>query len=1248
MSKKQEFEVKKSSMKEIKLTLQQTVCLSIDNNWTMNDIKQAAKREFGHIADLFTIFIKDYEVTNLENVNLQRTLDYYKSNTIYIVPRVNKILNERILNEDENINILSLNNSHSLIQTGDILNSSGIQNKSRNENLYCSNENKYHRTLDIIKNPENQVIRNKIDDAYSNLDKLKKTIADFNIRSDIGLNKSHCYNTNDRYNGNILDHKNTSINHINHNISGDNMNIISNPLSSSMFLSKNQNINIINDGNTNTNKDFLVSPIRNENLGHSPLLGNTNSNFNQQPYSKVDEILTNIKNKLNMSKGDNFSPYLRQMDAIQNKNESFFSMNSPKSGYLSLEGQSKQKHVQFAQPITNNISYPNIITNPSQSNKFPQSEEDFRHLLEDNRNIHLTNQILNKSNIELKNQLKRLEEDLESNSELKAKLANQNQFIENLKIEMSNLIKSNEEVVKIYEMLKVDYVDLDKENEVLKQKLQNISENFFVTEKTNQNLKSGIEKFEDALKNYDNEKSIINIHLIEKEKQIFELSEKDKNNRELNQSLKKSLNDYEEMLANMNKTMEILKKSTDDCEREIFKLKCVIDEKNSLIESKSKEVTEKTNENSNLNDELNLIRNELKYFNDEVQTKLKVLDELQGKNGDLSAECDKYKMKIQNLMTIIEEKDNTVENMKISYNALNKTLEEIKNEYDEIKRKHGDDLIEKNRLLKEKKSGGEFNSKIEKKLEELLIIKNEHENELKMNKNVMAILEEENSKLKFNNENLFIEISGIKNFLSDKDKLIQSLEIKLKEYDDKIHKLIAELEEVEKHKYEIYSDKNVYESKFNEVNSKYENLLQKFNQNLSFTDEMNKKYESLLQQNYKFNTEKKFINDTYGKLEKDFRDLIKQANTNNPKLEGKEKLYTSINLNLKTQKDFVLNNSFNFGGNATIEETSEKNSKIQIIEGSKFIFTIYDNRSILSFDLESRKFKVSEFADYGEFEENYKSEGSITLNVKGGMFIVTGDNHDILYYFSHSKNTMNKLTKLKDNHAHGGLIIDNRQNVRNSIICLSGWHNRKIERYFNDEIIANNISTNNSLEINTGFSNKRYLRNNYELNYLPEMTVERSESSYIIIDDKYLYAFFGYCCPKAKYLDSIEYLDLNSNDKWELLKYSNDQHISTFIKSHSLIKISNRDILIIGGYDGKNEVPIETFLKFDNMLGCITPVDRKLPDIMVKHFYNFQKDSSFVPFVDVNDRLHFASIDDMDNVHVVEVKTLQYDVFKFD
>jgi hypothetical protein len=133
-----------------------------------------------------------------------------------------------------------------------------------------------------------------------------------------------------------------------------------------------------------------------------------------------------------------------------------------------------------------------------------------------------------------------------------------------------------------------------------------------------------------------------------------------------------------------------------------------------------------------------------------------------------------------------------------------------------------------------------------------------------------------------------------------------------------------------------------------------------------------------------------------------------------------------------------------------------------------------------------------------------------------------------------------------------------------------------------------------------------------------------------------------------KYLDTIERLNLDRQDAWENVKFINELHLSTFIKSHSCIKYTEDEILFVGGYDGKNEVPVEHFSFYNLKTNKITPNQRKFPDIIKNHCYYFQKHFNFIPFIESDNKKHFASIDEQDNIHVIEVGSLQYDIYKFE
>ena len=163
--------------------------------------------------------------------------------------------------------------------------------------------------------------------------------------------------------------------------------------------------------------------------------------------------------------------------------------------------------------------------------------------------------------------------------------------------------------------------------------------------------------------------------------------------------------------------------------------------------------------------------------------------------------------------------------------------------------------------------------------------------------------------------------------------------------------------------------------------------------------------------------------------------------------------------------------------------------------------------------------------------------------------------------------------------------------------------------------------------------------------HLPELSIERSEASFVIFDN-YIYSFFGFNYPQLKCLDSIERLNLESPLMWEMVDYKNNNNVSNVIKSHASIKINDNEVLFLGGSDGLNDCPVENF-SFYNTKNEFYIHDRKFPGISNKHIFEFQKNNSSVPYYDNLKRSHLATIDEKYCVHILEANTLQYEIFSF-
>ena len=228
--------------------------------------------------------------------------------------------------------------------------------------------------------------------------------------------------------------------------------------------------------------------------------------------------------------------------------------------------------------------------------------------------------------------------------------------------------------------------------------------------------------------------------------------------------------------------------------------------------------------------------------------------------------------------------------------------------------------------------------------------------------------------------------------------------------------------------------------------------------------------------------------------------------------------------------------------------------------------------------------------------------------------------------------TMYQLCKFNDNHAKGSLISYN-----DKIICLSGNHNKKVEMF---------SETNNSL-IN-----------------LNEMNIERSNFSACIIDNKYIFALFGYNYPTHQCLDTIEFYELknlenniNNNTNgcgWRYLNYKNNQFLNLSIEGHICFNYNDEKIIFFGGFNGKNNEAVDSFyqliLNGDNFNTnqaykgvYVEKMDIKLNDIYKNGCYFFGNNNGFM-----FDKNLFASFDNNSNAHVLEINNMKHHIYYFE
>ena len=200
-------------------------------------------------------------------------------------------------------------------------------------------------------------------------------------------------------------------------------------------------------------------------------------------------------------------------------------------------------------------------------------------------------------------------------------------------------------------------------------------------------------------------------------------------------------------------------------------------------------------------------------------------------------------------------------------------------------------------------------------------------------------------------------------------------------------------------------------------------------------------------------------------------------------------------------------------------------------DSDKLIFKPFDSTHFLKFDILNNNFQLVSFADYSNYTLNFIQENTSYLNLNGSVFIITGKNSDMFYFFNYKKRCINRLNNLKYNHTNCGLI-----KYDNKIICLSGNFTKKVETY-------------------------DLKSNKWDDSIIKEMNQERSKSSYLLINNSIIYAFYGYNFIQSKYINNIEFYDVENN-LWKEIIINNNingiiEHISYFD--------SNNNIIIFGG-----------------------------------------------------------------------------------
>ena len=236
-----------------------------------------------------------------------------------------------------------------------------------------------------------------------------------------------------------------------------------------------------------------------------------------------------------------------------------------------------------------------------------------------------------------------------------------------------------------------------------------------------------------------------------------------------------------------------------------------------------------------------------------------------------------------------------------------------------------------------------------------------------------------------------------------------------------------------------------------------------------------------------------------------------------------------------------------------------------------YLYGIDRNDFLHIFDINNKQWvgmkKISDLDDKSDtFKKDYQYEGTLLYNTLYGVYILTGEKTDTLYFLNSQTNTINKICKFNNCHDNGSIMFDTNGN------CIYVFGGKKISvcEYYS-------------------FSNKKVYK-------LPNLITDRANASFIISNNK-IFGFFGFSYGKNNYAGTIEYMNYNKKDKWVELNniqfLKND--ISFDIESVSTMyyRQNQNQILIYCGIQGDDEDFVtDYYLLYDSNNNSIDKISK--------------------------------------------------------
>ena len=617
------------------------------------------------------------------------------------------------------------------------------------------------------------------------------------------------------------------------------------------------------------------------------------------------------------------------------------------------------------------------------------------------------------------------------------------------------------------------------------------------------------------------------------------------------------LNKQNELMKSENKKLleqnEIYKNKIDEYIKQINDLNESIKNKDILIsELKEKKVDIKEGEIC-LNNKNSLNINKEKEENKNNEAKLKE------NNKELNKKLNESNMKLKDLINTneklveqLKQKQNEIEKLTKEINEKDKLYKSLKNdeiikmkEYEISIKSYKEELNEKNKIIKDLKNQNEEKEKLlsdqGNKGKKDNDTKNEDKLQLELKENKINIIEKEKSELDNNNKEPNKEpnedikeikdnhIEKLNNTQNKKEEKVQ------RRYIPSLRNRFLKKKEEDKRLRELENKNNKNESAC--LNKKDLININDDNKDLKKNEEKQKILDKTKNDEDK---EEKIIHGNKLEEENDevkesIRKMNRQKNyTYKPKCANK-------NIELENSKE-----------NIEQAQIDNKESKNKDNEGNMtyYLYGIDRNDYFHIFDISNKKYEKIQISKLNldekssTFKKDYQYEGTVLYNTLKGIYILTGEKTDTLYFFNSKNNTISKICKFNSGHNNGNLLFDDK----NEILFIFGGKKVKTCEFYD-------------------FKDKKIYK-------MPDLITDRANASFIISSGK-IFGFFGFSYEKNNYANNIEYIDYETKEKWIELSNINllEKDITFDMESAATIYYKNKEeeIMIYNGIKGDDE-----------------------------------------------------------------------------